>query len=188
VTQVKELANLPREIEQEVPAERVAHRITTGVGKEYEAVKVAIRARRGALTVDWVEQQLLANEVEKNEDDDQKPSTAPIAMSVSTQYTINPHQINPGSMHGPTAVAMAAGDPQQQHIQVQCILKCVCSSTLYSYPIPSNGPQHSVPQNNFRQYPYTRPNTNTTSQCPVCQQFGYTEDTCWSKHPELKPR
>jgi len=70
VTQVKELANLLREMGQEVPAERVAHRIITEVGKEYEAVKVAVRARRGVLTVDWVEQQLLANEVEKNEDDD----------------------------------------------------------------------------------------------------------------------
>lgn len=47
ITQVKELANQLREMGQEVSAERVAHRIITGVGKEYEAVKVAVRARRG---------------------------------------------------------------------------------------------------------------------------------------------
>jgi len=87
--------------------------------------------------------------------------------------------MNPGSMHGPTAVAMAAGDPQQQHIQVQCTPNCVCSGTLHRYPIPSNGPQRSLPQNNFRQHLYTRQNTNTTSRCPVCQQFGHTESTCW---------
>jgi len=45
-TSKKDLANQLREMEQEISAERVAHRIRARVGKEYETInlKVAVRA------------------------------------------------------------------------------------------------------------------------------------------------
>jgi len=45
---------------------------------------------------------------------DTRPDDLKLSVTIITnQYNINPHQVNPGSIHGPTAVAMTAAEDRQ---------------------------------------------------------------------------
>lgn len=178
---VRGLASQLREVGVEVTAERVAHSILSGAGKEYGTTKAALRARRGALSVDLVSQHLMEAEAELLEETESKKKSSTevqTATTINTQYNVNPRQINPGSMHRPTAVAMAANKttPQQHRCDGQC-------SCTYNHYNNSGGPQRTA-QQNYCQQPYARPLTI----CPACGLGGHAEATCWVKHPEMKPK
>lgn len=92
---IRGLANQLREVGVDVSAERVAHRILSGAGKEFGSTRAALRARKGALTVDLVVQQLMEAEAKRLEDEEENGKKNSIlvgqhATTITTQYNVNP--------------------------------------------------------------------------------------------------
>ena len=70
IAHVKGLATQLREVGIDVTTARIANRILAGLGKEFQGVKAALRARSGRLTVEVVTQHLLNAEMENNDDNE----------------------------------------------------------------------------------------------------------------------
>jgi len=192
VSHMKSLANQLRDMGEDIEQNRVARRILNGVRKEYRSTKASLRASR-RLKVDMVSQQLEAAELEVAEEAEggrSDTNTKIPTPSITNQYNVNPRQMNPGSMHGPTAVAMPIvdGDLQtrSQYDTHQCSqqchpspgnLHCICSTynTLPPPPGPPPGPyRQSYASGSARPHPYSR----TPPQCNACKQLGHVEASC----------
>jgi len=155
---IRDLASRLWEVRTILPLERVANRMLNGLGPEWDNVKWALKVRSSRLTVELVMQHLLAAEAERKK---VEISTAP---TVNTSYQGTGRQIQPGSIHGPTATSMPVTiENHNQHF----------SSLRTSTSTP-----------NYRSHLYSRPN----SLCSFCKQAGHNEDACWTKYPELKSR
>jgi len=105
---MKSLANQLHAMEEDIEQNRVAHRILNDVGKKYCRTKASLRASQ-QLMVDMVSQQLEAVELQMAEEAEENSSNT----KATCQYNVNLQEVNPGSIHGPTAVAMATVDVQK---------------------------------------------------------------------------
>jgi len=70
IAHVKGLATQLREVRMDVTTARIANWILAWLGKEFQGVKAALRARSGRLTVEVVTQYLLSAEMENNDDNE----------------------------------------------------------------------------------------------------------------------
>jgi len=161
VSHMKSLANQLRVMGEDIEQNKVAHRILNGVGKEYRSTKASLRASQ-QLTVDMVSQQLEAAKLEIAEEAEENSFDT----KTTYQYNVNPRQVYPGSMHGPTAVAMPTVNAQQH-------------STYNTLPPPPGPYQQSYASATSHPHSYR-------SQCNACKQLGHLEASCWIKHPHLK--
>lgn len=135
---IRSLAGQLRDLGTNVPAERVANRILNGLGSEYSAIRYALRARSGALSVEIVTQHLLAVENDRKEEE----ILAGMIVGKKEGYDSIGRHTKPGSLHGPTATAMAA---QERNTTQECSNSCgpSCSCQTRINIIDNNGQQQN---------------------------------------------